>query len=145
MMKKKKDKRMENLGVLSVRVCGFTEVAPPTFSFHERGGKGEKRNLNSNVYFRFELIEKKKKRGKQNSKTAVHIVMQKKKKKNAWAFVTFQFDCMKKRNKKEIQASHGYATDSVDLEAQEQERKMKEKKYNVWFDNRWSIPSWKRP
>ena len=27
---------------------------------------------------------------------------------------------MKKRNKNEIQASHGYATDSVDLEAQKQ-------------------------
>ena len=48
-----------------VCVCGFTEVAPPTFSFHERGGKGgkEKRNLNSNVYFRFELIEKAKREG----------------------------------------------------------------------------------
>ena len=46
MMKKKKTKRTkgETRCVLSARVCGFTEVAPPTFSFHERGGKGGKKN-----------------------------------------------------------------------------------------------------
>ena len=82
MMKKKKTKRTkgETRCVLSARVCVWLHRGGTAYIFFSRtgrkGGK-EKRNLNSNVYFRFELIEKAKREGFQGGRAHCYAEIEK--------------------------------------------------------------------